>query len=66
MHRLGAFCESVSVAFLGHAQFLFFTTTVLPPKSDSDVIVCLQSDQGLIIDRSLVYEPNRRLGLKHK
>ena len=29
--------------------------TVLPAKSDSDVIFCLQSYQGLIIDRSLVY-----------
>ena len=56
----------MSVAFLGHAQFLFFTTTVLPAESESDVIFCLQSDQGLIIDRSLVYEPNRRIGLKHK
>ena len=30
-------------------------TTVLPAKSDSDVMFCLQSYQGLIIDRSLVY-----------
>ena len=29
--------------------------TVLPAKSDSDVILCLQSYQGLIIDISLVY-----------
>ena len=29
--------------------------TVVPAKSDSDVIFCLQSDQGLRIDRSLVY-----------
>ena len=29
--------------------------TVLPAKSDSDVICCLQSVHGLIIDRSLVY-----------
>ena len=29
--------------------------TVLPAKSDSDVMFCLQSNQGLIIDRSLVY-----------
>ena len=28
---------------------------VLPAKSDSEVIFCLQSYQGLIIDRSLVY-----------
>ena len=30
-------------------------TTVLPAKSDSDDMLCLQSYQGLMIDRSLVY-----------
>ena len=30
------------------------TGIVLPAKSDSDVKFCLQSYQGLIIDRSLV------------
>ena len=30
--------------------------TVLPAKSDSDVLFCLQSYQGLRIDISLVYE----------
>ena len=30
------------------------TGTVLPAKSDSDVMFCLQSYQGLRIDRSLV------------
>ena len=29
--------------------------TVLPAKSDSDVMFCLQSYQGLMIDKSLVY-----------
>ena len=29
--------------------------TVLSAKSDSDVIFCLQSYQGVRIDRSLVY-----------
>ena len=29
--------------------------TVLPAKSDTDVIFCLQSYKGLIIDRSPVY-----------
>ena len=28
----------------------------MPFKSDSDVMFCLQSDQGLRIDRSLVYK----------
>ena len=32
-----------------------FWTTVLPAKSDSDVMLCLQSYRGLRIDRSLVY-----------
>ena len=31
------------------------TATVLPAKSDSDVMFCLQSNEGFIIDRSLVY-----------
>ena len=30
-------------------------TTVMPAKSDCDALFCLQSYQGLIIDRSLVY-----------
>ena len=29
-------------------------TTILPAKSDSDVMFCLQSYQGRIIDKSLV------------
>ena len=29
--------------------------TVLPAKSDRDFMFCLQSYQGLIIDRSIVY-----------
>ena len=29
--------------------------TVLPAKSDSDVMLCLQSYQGLMIDRLLVH-----------
>ena len=29
--------------------------TVMPAKSDSDVMFCLQSYQGLVFDRSLVY-----------
>ena len=31
-------------------------STVLPAKSDSDVMFCLQSYKGLRIDRSLVYK----------
>ena len=29
--------------------------TVLPAKSDSDAMLCLQCYQGLRVDRSLVY-----------
>ena len=38
-----------------HASFSL-AITVLPAKSDSDVMFCLQSFHGLIIDRSLVYK----------
>ena len=34
---------------------LVIVFTVLPAKSDDDVMLCLQSYQELIIDRSLVY-----------
>ena len=32
------------------------TATIVPTKSDSDVMFCLQSYQGIRIDRSLVYQ----------
>ena len=35
--------------------FLYNSSTVLPAKSDSDFMLCLQSYQGLIMTRSLVY-----------
>ena len=39
-----------------HTQFgMYRNSTVLPAKSDSDVMFCLQIYQGLIIDRSRVY-----------
>ena len=38
--------------------------TVLPAKSDSDDMLCLQSNQGLRSDRSLVYKSYP--GLIHK
>ena len=34
---------------------ILYTGTVVPTKSDSDVMFCLQKKQGLILDRSLVY-----------
>ena len=39
------------VTFRTHSE----TSTVLPAKSDSDVMFCLQGYQGLRIDRSPVY-----------
>ena len=36
--------------------FVLGSFIVLPAKSDSDVMFCLQSNQGLRIDRSLVYQ----------
>ena len=35
--------------------FSVYTVTVLPAKSDSDVIFCLLSYQGFIMDISLEY-----------
>ena len=43
---------------ISHNVFVFpwkLHSTVLPAKSDSDFLFCLQSYQGLIIDRALVY-----------
>ena len=54
VQRVGV--QLVIVAFLGHSHSLYKSkSTVLSAKSDSDFIICLQSYQGLIIDRSLVY-----------
>ena len=36
-----------------YTSFNGYPDTVLPAKSDSDVMFCLQSYQGRIIDRSL-------------
>ena len=39
------------------------TAIVVPAKSDNDIMFCLQSYQGLVIDRSLVYysDPQDRI-----
>ena len=34
---------------------MYIDTTVVPTKSDSEVMFCLQSYQGPIMDRSLVF-----------
>ena len=39
----------------GNISLRCFPATVLPAKSDSDVMFCLQSYQGLRTDISLVY-----------
>ena len=41
--------------FLSCLKYWAFAATVLPAKFDSDIMFCLQSYQGLNIDRSLVY-----------
>ena len=38
-----------------YKQHFYKQTTVLPAKSDSDFMFCVQSYQRLIVDRSLVY-----------
>ena len=43
----------------------FWPATLLPAKNDSDVMFCLQSYLGLIIDRSCI-NPIRRIGIIHK
>ena len=40
---------------VGNKNKIVRVSTVLPAKSDSDVMFCLQSYQRLIINRSLVY-----------
>ena len=50
----GDFCltaKSVKYKYKPNISVLQYTSTVLPVKSDSDVMFCLQSYQGLIIDR---------------
>ena len=46
---------SLSVLLENTAIQAVETSTVVPAKSDSDVMFCLQSLQELIINRSLVY-----------
>ena len=46
-----------SIALIqGITTVIIIVGTVLPAKSDSDVLFCLQSCQGLGIDRSLGYK----------
>ena len=43
------------VAKVSGVSKIYKCTTVLPAKSDSCVMFCLQTNQGLIFNRSLVY-----------
>ena len=47
------YCLCLSGLMIGLC--LCVLSTVVPTKSDSDVIFCLQSYKGLRIDKSLVY-----------
>ena len=53
--------HDISVSFLSLnnackcCEWKEYTATVMSTKSDSDFVLFLQSSQGLIIDRSLVY-----------
>ena len=55
--------ERTATAFIGCLNTIIVFTTVVPAKSDSDVMLCLQSYQELRIDRSLMYQsyPQDRL-----
>ena len=50
-------CEELMNSLEQHTQHANkrLPITVLSAKSDSDVMFCLQSNQGLRIDRSLVH-----------
>ena len=54
IERCACLCNARCVNLVLHVV-LINLFTVLPAKSDSDVKFCLQSYQGLRIDRSLVY-----------
>ena len=41
-------------------QSVLYLFTVLPAKSDSDVMFYLQSYQGLILDRRLIFSSQRQ------
>ena len=56
LHRKSRNSTSVLKALPGKLDIKRHSPTVLPAKSDSDVKFCLQSYQGLMIDRSLVFQ----------
>ena len=51
-------CKLVTTSKFPERQLVIITisiTTILPAKSDSDIMFCLQCYQGLRMHRSLVY-----------
>ena len=52
---MGPAVDSIGVLLQGPSVLLAMLITVLPAKSDSVVMFCLQRYQGLRIDISLVY-----------
>ena len=54
------FCLSVE------GQASVTKTTVVPAKSDSDIMFCIQHYLGLIIDRSLVYKYTSELSIQDR
>ena len=53
MPKGSTFVDIIKAKYYLNSNSLAFT--VLPARSDSDLMFCLQSYQGLRIDRSLVY-----------
>ena len=49
-------CVGLRMNIFLYVKCILVESTVLPAKSDSDIMVCLQTYQGLIIARSLVYQ----------
>ena len=47
--------RNTDIVFIWPRLIPIVRSTVLPAKSDSDIMFCLQSYQGLKIDRSFVY-----------
>ena len=68
LNRSASLAMSISVlkALPGKLDIKRHSPTVLPAKSDSDVMFCLQSYQGLLDHFVLCINPIHRLGLINK
>ena len=60
--------EEINMRSILKDNVIYYDTspTVLPAKSDSDVMFCLQCYQGLIAIDRLCINPILRIGLIHK